>query len=550
MLNEHLVDYISTSLKQNSKITALTDYNGESFTYSEVAEQMIKFHLLFENSGIKQGDKIALLGKNSGRWCISYLAVITYGAVIVPILPDFKPEDLLHIINHSDSVLLMSADNLYQDLDIKKMPQVKTVVSLNNYQVLFSSNGETKDIVKLADKLFHEKYPGGIATWNYNFPEITNDQLAVISYTSGTTGFSKGVMLSHNSLTANIRYAQNNMPLQPGDSIVSFLPLAHAYGCAFEFLFPFSIGCKIIILTKTPSPAIIMQAFHEIKPALVLSVPLVIEKIYKKRVLPSVSKTSMKILLLIPGIQNILFAKIKAKLVESFGGKFHEIVIGGAPFNNEAELFFRKIKFPYTVGYGMTECGPLISYAPSAEIKFGSSGKAVDTLEVKIDSPDPQHIVGEILMRGDNVMSGYYKNEKATAEIIDKDGWLHSGDMGVIDSEGNIFIKGRSKNLLLGASGQNIYPDELEAHFNNKFGVAESLIVQRGGDKLVALIYPDAEVVTSNKLMEEDLQNMFKLYLKEINASVPAYMNISKFEIHPEEFAKTPKRSIRRYLYS
>jgi long-chain acyl-CoA synthetase len=550
MLNEHLVDYIEHSLKKNKDILALSDYKGERFTYAEVARQIVKFHLLFGNAGIKQGDKIALLGKNSAKWCIGYLSVITYGAVIVPILPDFKKEDLLHIINHSDSVMLLCADNMFQDLNINTIPLVSAAISLNNFQPLYTADEKIADVMKFAEKTFDEKYPDGFNPDNFSFPTVTNDQLAVISYTSGTMGFSKGVMLSHNSLSANIRYAQNHMPLQPGDSIVSFLPLAHAYGCAFEFLFPFSIGCQIIILTKTPSPAIIMQAFQEIRPALVLSVPLVIEKIYKKRILPSTSKTGMKILLRIPGIQNILYAKIRARIVESFGGKFHEIVIGGAPFNREAEIFFRRIKFPYTVGYGMTECGPLISYAPSAEIKLGSSGKAVDTLEVKIDSPDPEKIAGEIIMRGENVMLGYYKNEKATAEVIDKDGWLHSGDMGVTDSEGNIFIKGRSKNMLLGASGQNIYPEELEARFNNKFGIAESLVIQRDGDKLVALLCPDAEVVTSNSLSEDDLHNMFKLYLKEINSAVPAYMNISRFEIHSEEFVKTPKRSIRRYLYS
>ena len=550
MLSEHLIDYIENSLKKNRQITALSDYKGESFTYEEVARQIIKFHALFEKTGLKQGDKVALLGKNSAKWCISYLAVITYGAVIVPVLPDFRPEDLLHILNHSDSILLFSADNMFQDLDMDKLPLVKAVVSLNNYQLIFSSSQKIADDLKLAEQSFEEKNGKGFDADTFSFPPVSNDMLAVISYTSGTMGFSKGVMLSHNSLTANIRFAQNNMPLKPGDSIVSFLPLAHAYGCAFEFLFPFTIGCHVTILTKTPSPKIIMQAFQEIRPALVLSVPLVIEKIYKKQVLPAISKKTMKFLLQIPGIRSLLFAKIRAKLVESFGGKFHEIVIGGAPLNNEAETFFRKIKFPYTVGYGMTECGPLISYTPSDKIKFGSSGKSVDTLEVRIDSPDPQNIAGEIIFRGDNVMSGYYKNEKATAEIIDKEGWLHSGDMGVIDQEGSIFIKGRTKNMLLGASGQNIYPEEIEAHWNNKFAVAETLIVQRNGDKLVALVYPDPDAVESGNLSEEDLHNLYKHYLKEINASVPAYMSVSKFEIHPEEFAKTPKRSIRRFLYS
>ncbi len=550
MLSEHLVDYIEDSLKKNQSITALTDYKGESFTYSEVAKQILKFHLLLEKAGIRQGDKIALLGKNSAKWCIGYLSVITYGAVIVPILPDFKSEDLHHIINHSDSVVLLCSDNLFQDLDLQKLPLIKAILSLTNNQLLYSANEAIVEIVKSEDLLFNEKYPNGIESGNYNFPVVTNDQLAVISYTSGTMGFSKGVMLTHNSLTANIRYAQRNMPLKPGDSIVSFLPLAHAYGCAFEFIFPFSIGCHITILTKTPSPKIIIQAFQEIRPALVLSVPLIVEKIYKKQILPTISKPIMKILLHIPLIRTIIYAKIKAKLTDFFGGNFREIVVGGAAFNPEAELLFRKIKFPYTVGYGMTECGPLISYAPASKIKLGSSGISVDTLEVKIESPNPQKIVGEIIMRGDNVMLGYYKNEKATSEMLDAEGWLHSGDMGIIDLEGNIFIKGRIKNMILGASGKNIYPEELEAYFNNRFAIGESLIVQREDDKLVVLIYPDADVVEANKLATEDLQNLFRQHLKEINAVVPSYMNISKFEIHPEEFVKTPKRSIKRYLYS
>jgi long-chain acyl-CoA synthetase len=549
MLKERLVDFIESSLKKNQHITALTDYKGESFTYSEVSHHILKYHLLFENAGIRQGDKIALLGKNSARWCIGYLSVITYGAVVVPILPDFKADDLQYIIHHSDSVLMFCADTIFQDLKIEKIPQIKAVISLNSFQILFSVDDRFTEMIQSADQQFFAKYPNGISDGNFCFPDVSNEMMAVISYTSGTTGFSKGVMLLHNSLSANIRFAQNNMPLQSGDSIVSFLPLAHTYGCAFEFLFPFSIGCQITILTKTPTPQIILQAFQEIKPALVLSVPLVIEKIYKKQLLPVISKTKMKILLHIPGIRNILFAKIKEKLTKSFGGQFHEIVIGGAPFNMEAELFFRKIKFPYTVGYGMTECGPLISYTSSSKIKFGSSGKAVDTLEVKIDSPNPQKTVGEIMVKGDNMTIGYYKNEDATREIIDTDGWLHTGDLGIIDRQGNIYIKGRSKNMILGPNGKNIYPEELEAHIDNKFGVGESLVVQRD-DKLIALIYPDADVIESNKISDESLQLMYQHYLKEVNASMPTYMHISKFEIHPEEFIKTPKRNIKRFLYS
>lgn len=549
MLNEQLVGFIESSLKKNRHITALTDYNGESFTYSEVAVEILRFHQFFGKTGLQPGEKVALLGKNSAKWCIGYLAVVTYGAVVVPILPDFKPEDLKYIINHSDSVMMFCADNIFLELETEKIPNIKAVVSLSNFGLLFSANEAISEAATQVGSVYQRKFSGLVSTGEYCLPVVTNDQLAVISYTSGTMGFSKGVMLSHNSLTANIRFAQNNMPLKPGDSIVSFLPLAHAYGCAFEFLFPISIGCHVTILTKTPSPKVIIQAFKEIRPALVLSVPLVIEKIYKKQILPQVSKPLMKVLLRIPGIRDVIHGKIKAKLTESFGGNFHEIVIGGAAFNMEAETLFRKIKFPYTVGYGMTECGPLISYAPHTAIKKGSSGKAVDTLEVKIESADPLTIAGEILMKGDNVMLGYYKNEEATREIIDQEGWLHSGDSGIIDKDGNIFIKGRIKNMLLGASGKNIYPEELEARFNNKFGVAESLVVQREDDKLVALIYPDADVIESGNITAENLKNMYLQYLKEVNDAVPSYMQISKFEIHPEEFVKTPKRSIKRYLY-
>jgi long-chain acyl-CoA synthetase len=549
MLQERFVGYIEKSLQKNMDITALSDYKGESFTYSETARQILKFHILFKETGIKPGDKIALLGKNSARWCIAYLSVVTYGGVIVPILPDFKPDDVLYIINHSDSAVLFSAEALFEELDILKMPLLKVALSLNSFQLIYAVNNTYKKALAAIDGLFNKRYPNGIASGNFCLPEVANNELAVISYTSGTTGFSKGVMLSHNSLAANVRFAQNNMPLKPGDTIVSFLPLAHTYGCAFEFLFPFSIGCQITILTKTPSPQIVVQAFQEIKPALILSVPLVIEKIYRKQLLPLISKTNMKILLGIPGINNMLYKKIRAKLIHLFGGNFHEIVIGGAPFNHEAELFFSKIRFPYTVGYGMTECGPLISYTSSEKIKFGSSGKSVDTLEVKINSPDPQKIAGEIILKGENVMLGYYKNKQATRDIIDSDGWLHTGDLGIIDEEGNIFIKGRSKSLILGANGKNIYPEEIEAQLDNKYAVGESLIVYRE-DKLVALIYPDMDVVTSHKISEKELEKLYGHHLKEVNNSMPAYMNISKFLIHNEEFIKTPKRSIKRYLYN
>jgi long-chain acyl-CoA synthetase len=488
------------------------------------------------------------LGKNSAHWAIVYLSIVSYGAAIVPILPDFKPDDIQSIIDHSDSLLLFTSDNIFESLDPSKMSRVLGIISLNTFELIYSLSENLKILLESLDKEFAKKYPYGLSADEFELPDISNEELAVISYTSGTTGFSKGVMLPHKSLAANIRFAQNNMPLKSGDPIVSFLPLAHAYGCAFEFLFPFSIGCHVTFLTKTPSPQIVIQAFQEIKPALILSVPLIIEKIYKTQIIPVISKWYMKILLIVPGINKLIYRKINHKLTNIFGGNFAEIVIGGAAFNLEAETFFKKTKFPFTVGYGMTECGPLISYASWKENKLGASGKSVDTLEVKIDSPDPQNTVGEIILRGDNVMLGYYKNEKATKEIIDEQGWLHTGDLGLIDKEGNIFIKGRCKSLILGANGQNIYPEELEAAINNKFCISESIVVYRD-NKLIALVCLDYDAIKTHNISDEELLNLLEQYRKEVNANFPAYMNILKFERFPEEFVKTPKRSIKRFLY-
>ena len=549
MLTEQFTDYLENSIKKNWNIQAFSDYNGESFSYAEVGLEILKFHVLFESLQIKKGDKIALIGKNSSRWAIVYLSAVTYGAVIVPILPDFIAEDIRHIVNHSDSVLLFASDTIFETMDIKQMNQVKGVISVNTFQTIAENSGSFKEICRKAIDLHNQKHVGKIQGESFFLPDVTNKDLAVISYTSGTTGFSKGVMIPHNSLAGNIRFAQNHMPLDPGDNIVSFLPLAHTYGCAFEFLFPFSIGCHITFLTKTPSPQIIIKAFQEIRPSLVLSVPLVIEKIYKKQILPVIEKPVMKVILKIPGLNNVIYSSIKKKLNNVFGGKFREIVIGGAPFNMEAEKFFRKIKFPYTVGYGMTECGPLISYSSWKTNKLGASGKAVDTLEVTIDSENPGSEVGEIILRGEHLMYGYYKNDKATNEVIDKDGWFHTGDVGTIGQDGNIFIKGRIKSLIVGPNGKNIYPEELEAKINNKFGIGESLVVLRN-DKLVALIYPDYDALKANNIPQADIGKMYEEYRKDINATSPGYMSISKFDIHNEEFQKTPKRSVKRFLYS
>lgn len=548
MIKERLIGYIEQSIKQNWNIEALSNYKESGYSYKEIAERMMKLHIFFNEAGIKKGDKIALVGRNSANWCVVYLAVVSYGAVIVPVLPDFKPEDHTNIINHSDSKILFVDDKIWDTYDFGKMQAIEVVISLENISFITSRKENLKHSYSGLDEKFNKSYPG-LKPENIRFSDISNDNLAVISYTSGTTGFSKGVMITHNSLAANVRYAQKNMPLKPGDPVVSFLPLAHTYGCAFEFLFPFTYGCHITILSKTPSPQIVLQAFGEIKPRLILSVPLVIEKIYKKQIIPVISKPMMKILLAVPGLNSIFFKKIREKLTHSFGGRFMEIVIGGAAFNADTEKFFRKIGFKFTVGYGMTECGPLISYASWDTTKLGASGRSVDTLEVTIDSPDPEKQVGEIILRGENVMLGYYKNEEATNAVIDKNGWMHTGDLGVIDKEGNIFIKGRSKSMILGPSGKNIYPEEIESVINNQKYVTESLVIYED-NKLFGLIFPDYDQVKKENLSDEQLLSALDDVRKTVNDRLPDFMALSKFRIHPEEFAKTPKRSIKRFLYT
>ena len=547
MIRESLIGYIEQSIRQNWEIEALSNYREQGLTYRQIGEKILMFHTFFKNIGIKEGDKIALVGRNSANWCTVYLTTVTFSAVIVPILPDFKPEDLINLINHSDATLLFIDDKIYETIDLGKIPQVKAIISLDNFNMICATDAGIKEKYLSIEQKYLEIYPD-LKPEEVKFPGITNDKLAVISYTGGTTGFSKGVMLTHNSLTANVRFAQNHMPLKPGDPVVSFLPLAHTYGCAFEFLFPFTYGCHITILSKTPSPQIIVQAFKEIKPRLIISVPLVIEKVFKSQLLPVISKPHMRLLMAIPGIKKILHKKIREKLSESFGGRFHEIVIGGAPFNPEAERFFRKIGLNFTVGYGMTECGPLISYTSWDTTKLGGSGKPVDTLDVTIDSSDPLKEVGEILVRGENVMLGYYKNEKATREIIDENGWMHTGDLGLMDKDGNIFIKGRSKSMLLGPSGKNIFPDEIEAVINNMNYITESVVIMED-NKLIGLVYPDYESIKKDNISDEQLQIILEQTRKAVNEKIPEFMAVHKFRLHPEEFEKTPKRSIKRFLY-
>lgn len=548
MIKENLVAYFSTAIKENFEKPALSDYDGRTLTFKEIGETILKFHITFEKTGIKKGDKIALIGKNSANWGVAFLAVVTYGAVVVPILPDFLPKDVHYIVNHSESKVLFSASSIWARLDIGQMMDIQYVYGLEELMPVFSKINHLDEIIHSLNSSLKEKFPKGLTAESFYLPKVENSELAEISYTSGTTGYSKGVMLLHNSLAANVRFARNHMPLKSGDKIVSFLPLAHSYGLAFEFLFPFSLGCHITFLTKTPSPAIITKAFQEVKPRLILSVPLIIEKIYKKRILPQIRKAPINWLLKTPGVKKLIYKKVLAGVGEGFGGNFVQVVVGGAALSEEIETFFRKIGFPITVGYGMTECGPLISYAAPEENKLGSCGKPVDTLEVKIDSEDTENVVGEIMMRGENVMMGYYKNKEASNLAIDKDGWLHSGDLGLIDKDGFIFIKGRSKSMILGPSGQNIYPEEIESVINNRACVAESLVVKRD-EKLVALIFPDEDVVKDMELTNEELSQKLEDYRKELNKHFPVYMAVNKMVIHAEPFEKTPKQSIKRFLY-
>jgi long-chain acyl-CoA synthetase len=548
MITKRFSDYLTDGIKNNWNTKALSDYKGITLTYGEIARRIADIRLIFEAAGLKKGDKVALVGKNSVHWAVVYLAGVLSEMVVVPILPDFKVEAVEHIINHSESRLLFASDQVRNAITSDNIPKIEAVFSIEELLVVSTKSESIKKACSEKESLFQKKFPNGFSAETFISEPIDNSKLAVISYTSGTSGSSKGVMLSHNSLAANMQFAQNNMPLKAEDDIVSFLPLAHAFGCAFEFLFPFTLGCHITFLTKTPSPQIIMEAFKVVRPRLILSVPLVIEKIYKKQISPLLKKPAIQFLMKIPGANQLLYSKIRKKLYMVFGGNFTELVVGGAALSQETEQFFRKIGFPFTVGYGMTECGPLISYTGWKKFKLESAGKTVDTMEARVDSEDPQRIEGEILVRGENVMDGYFKNQKATDDVLDQDGWLHTGDMGLIDEDGMIFIKGRVKNMILGASGQNIYPEEIESVINNRQLVLESVVIEENG-KIIAMVVPDQEVMRIRKLDKESLAGIFETYRQETNKKLPVYMQVSKFVIHEEEFEKTPKKSIKRYMY-
>lgn len=555
-MEKSFIAFVEESIKKHWDLDALTDYKGATLQYKDVARKIEKLHILLAESGIKPGDKVAVCGRNSSHWGVAFLAILTYGAVAVPILHEFKADNIHNIVNHSEARLLFVGDVVWESLDVvweslneAEMPLLEGIILMTDFTLLVCRSKQLEYAREHLNELFGKKFPRNFRREHVSYRRDNPEELAVINYTSGTTSFSKGVMLPYRSLWANTQFAFDVLTLKPGDRIVSMLPMAHMYGLAFEFLYEVACGCHVFFLTRMPSPKIIFQAFADVKPHIVIAVPLIIEKIIKKNVLPKLETLKMKVLLKVPIINDKIKAAVREQMIQGFGGNFYEVIIGGAAFNQEVEKLLKSIDFPYTVGYGMTECGPIICYEDWKRFKPGSCGKAAPRMEVRIDSPDPQNIVGEILTRGDNVMLGYYKNPEATAQILDADGWLHTGDLGVMDEEGNVTIKGRSKNMLLGPSGQNIYPEEIEEKLNNLPFVAECIVIQQNDNKLVALIYPDFEDAYSQGMSDSDIEAAMEENRTTLNAELPAYSQISRIKIYPEEFEKTPKKSIKRFLY-
>ena len=545
---EDIVKLVEKSLRKNWTLDALTDYRGTTHQYKDVARKIEKLHILFETVGIEKGDKIAICGRNSSHWAVAFLATMTYGAVVVPILHEFKPDNVHNIINHSDSRLLFVGESNWEGLDEQCIPDVLGVIRMHDFEVLVSRTEKLTYAREHLNELFGRKYPSRFEAKDIHYDSPDPEELAMINYTSGSTGHSKGVMIPYRALSSNIEFAYGVILMNPGDKIVSMLPMAHTYGMSFEFLFEFTVGAHIYLLTRIPSPKIVFQAFNEVKPDLIVAVPLIIEKIIKKNVLPRMATFPINVLSRIPLAGDAVRNNVREQMIRSFGGNFYEIIIGGAAFNPEIDKFLHSIRFPYTVGYGATECAPIICYEDWKTTRVGSCGKAVINMEVRIDSPDPAHVAGEILCRGKNVMLGYYKNEELTRQTIDADGWYHTGDLGIMDSDGRVYIKGRSKNMILGSSGQNIYPEEIEDQLNSMPFVAESLVVDRAGT-LVALVYPDTDRVAAEGKTAQDVIALMEENRVAINRQLPVYSQIARFVIQEEEFEKTPKKSIKRFLY-
>jgi long-chain acyl-CoA synthetase len=549
MEQEHqFIDYIEQSIIKNWDRDALTDYKGITLQYKDVARKIAKFHIVLESAGIQPGDKIAVCGRNSAHWAVTFLATITYGAVIVPILHEFKADNIHNIVNHSEAKLLFVGDQAWENLNEDAMPLLEGIASLADFSSLVSRNEKLTYSFEHRNAIYGQRYPKNFRPEHICYRKDRPEELAIINYTSGTTGYSKGVMLPYRSIWSNVAYCFEMLPVKPGDHIVSMLPMGHVFGMVYDFLYGFSAGAHIYFLTRMPSPKIISQSFSKIKPRVISCVPLIVEKIIKKDILPKVDSKIGKLLLKVPIVNDKIKSLARQAAMEIFGGNFDEIIIGGAPFNAEVEAFLKKIGFPYTIAYGMTECGPIICSSRWENLKLASCGKATTRMEVKIDSPDPKTHAGEIICKGANLMLGYYKNQEATAQIIDVNGWLHTGDLGTIDEEGNVTVRGRSKNLLLTSSGQNIYPEEIESKLNNMPYVAESLIVLQH-DKLVALIYPDFDDAFAHGLQQTDIQKVMEQNRIELNQQLPNYSQISKIKIHFEEFEKTAKKSIKRFMY-
>ena len=543
-----LIQLIEESIRKNWNLDAMTDYKGATLQYKDVARKIEKMHILLEHAGIKRGDKIALCGRNSANWTATFLGVITYGAVAVPILHEFKADNVHNIVNHSEARMLFVGDQVWENFNEAAMPHLKGIIELKNFDLVVSRSEQLTYAREHLNEEFGKRYPCRFRAENVSYRREGAEELAVINYTSGTTGYSKGVMLPYRSIISNIEHIHKKVNLHPGDNVVSMLPLGHIFGLVFDFLYGVTVGAHLWFLTRMPSPKIIAESFAEIRPRVIACVPLIVEKIFKKNILPKVDNKLGKLLLNLPIISDKIKEQIRIHAMEVFGGNFIEIVIGGAPFNPEVEAFLRKINFPYTIAYGMTEAAPLICHSRWDEILYTSCGKTVSNMETKVLSSDPERIPGELVCRGMNVMLGYYKNEEATAQAIDCDGWLHTGDMAIKDAEGNIFIKGRCKNMLLTASGQNIYPEEIEARLNNMPFVNESLVLL-SGDKLIALVYPDNEEAFAQGMDKKALEAAIEVNRTELNKMLPAYSQITRIKLYPEEFEKTAKKSIKRFLY-
>ena len=545
---ESLIQLIEQSIRQNWNLDAMTDYKGATLQYRDVARKIEKMHILFEFAGIKPGDKIALCGRNSANWTAVFLSIITYGAVAVPILHEFKADNVHNVVNHSEARMMFVGDQVWENFNEAAMPRLEGIIELKNFDLVVSRSKQLTYAREHLNEEFGKRYPCRFRAENVSYRCEDPEELAVINYTSGTTGYSKGVMLPYRCITSNIQHIRMKVGLQPGDNVVSMLPLGHIFGLTFDFLYGVTAGVHLWFLTRMPSPKIIAESFAEIRPRVIACVPLIVEKIFKKNILPKVDNKLGKLLLKLPIVSDKIKEQIRTQAMEVFGNNFIEIVIGGAPFNAEVEAFLRKINFPYTIAYGMTEAAPLICHSRWDEILYTSCGKTVTNMETKVLSPDPEHIPGELICRGQNVMSGYFKNPEATAQAIDAEGWLHTGDMAIKDAEGNIFIKGRCKNMLLTASGQNIYPEEIEARLNNQPFVGESLVLL-SGDKLIALVYPDHEDTFAHGLSKIQLEQAMEANRNELNKQLPAYSQITRIRLYPEEFEKTAKKSIKRFLY-